>query len=140
MSRRRDFYLKVRLTSEERRRLTEVASLWGCKTSADFVRVSLGKHGQLTEAMYSLEKRQAATFAAVRTEIARLQRTEYVLFAMLENLAKTILTYMPPPTGENRASVIAQGKAGYERYLKAVGMSLHNGSTAAVESLASLED
>lgn len=73
---------------------------------------------------------------AVRTEIARLQRTEYVIFAMLENLAKTILTYLPPPAAEDKASVIAQGRAGYERYLKAVGMSLHNGSKAAVEKLA----
>jgi hypothetical protein len=64
----------------------------------------------------------------VRTELARLQRTEYVLFAMLENLAKTILTYLPPPAAENPESTIALGKAAYERYLKAVGMSLHNGS------------
>ena len=139
MSRRRDVYLKVRLTAEERRRLTEVGRQWGCKTSADFVRASLAKHGELTEAMHSLEKRQAATLAAARSEIARLQRTEYVLFAMLENLAKTILTYMPPPAVETRASAIALGKAAYERYLRAVGMSLHNGSKAAVEGLAGLD-
>jgi len=140
MSRRRDVYLKVRLTAEERRRLTQVGQQWGCKTSADFVRASLTKHGDLTEAMHSLEKRQAATLAAVRSEIARLQRTEYVLFAMLENLAKTILTYMPPPAAENKASVIAQGRASYERYLKSVGISLHNGSKAAVERLAGLDE
>ena len=82
---------------------------------------------------------RAGQLTAVRTEIVRLQRTECVLFAMLENLAKTILTYMPPPAPENRASVIAQGRVGYERYLKAVGMSLHNGSKAAVEKLAGLD-
>jgi hypothetical protein len=89
--------------------------------------------------MHSLEKRQAATLAAVRSEIARLQRTEYVLFAMLENLAKTILTYMPPPPAESRTSAIAFGKAAYERYLKAVGVSLHNDSKTAMESLAGLD-
>jgi len=117
----------------------EVAQQWGYKTSAEFVRAILGKQGQLTEEVHGLEKRQASTMTAMRSEIARLQRTEYVLFAMLENLAKTILTYMPPPAAENKASVIAQGRAGYERYLKAVGMSLHNGSEAAIESLAGLE-
>ena len=91
MSRRRNVYLKVRLTAEESQRLMEVAQQWGYKTSAEFVRASLGKQGQLTEEVHGLEKRQAATMTAVRTEIARLQRTEYVLFAMLENLAKTIL-------------------------------------------------
>jgi len=136
MSRERNLYLKVRLTAEERHRLTEVAQQWGYRTSAEFVRASLGRQGQLTEEVGGLEKRQAATLAAVRTEIARLQRTEYVLFAMLENLAKTILTYLPPPAAENKASVIAQGRAGYERYLKAVGMSLNNGSKAALEKLA----
>ena len=139
MSRRRDVYLKVRLTAEERRRLTELGRQWGCKTSADFVRASLTKHGALTETMHSLEKRQAATLTAVRTDIERLQRTEYVLFAMLENLAKTILTYMPAPAAENKASAIALGKAAYERYLKAVGMSLYNGSKTALESLAGLD-
>jgi hypothetical protein len=133
-------YLRVRLTAEESRRLTEVAQQWGYETTAEFVRASLGKQGQLTEEVSGLEKRQAATLAAVRSEIARLQRTEYVIFAMLENLAKTILTYLPPPAAENKASVVAQGRAGYERYLKAVGMSLHNGSKAAVEKLAGLDE
>jgi hypothetical protein len=54
---------------------------------------------------------------------------------MLENLAKTILTYLPPPPAESKPAAIAHGKAAYERYLKAVGMSLHNGSTAGVEKL-----
>ena len=136
MSRRRNVYLRVWLTAEESERLTAMAQQWGYKKSGDFVRASLGRQGQLTEEVRSLEKRQAATLTAVRTEIARLQRTEYVLFAMLENLAKTILTYLPPPAAEDKASVIAQGRASYERYLKAVGMSLHNGSKAAVEKLA----
>ena len=139
MSRRRNVYLRVWLTAEESQRLTAMAQQWGYKKSADFVRASLGRQGQLTEEVRSLEKRQAATLTAVRTEIARLQRTEYVIFAMLENLAKTILTYLPPPAAEDKASVIAQGRAGYERYLKAVGLSLHNGSKAAVESLAGLD-
>ena len=56
----------------------------------------------MTEEVRGLEKRQAATMTAVRTEIARLQRTEYVLFAMLENLTKTIPTHLPPLAAENR--------------------------------------
>ena len=139
MSRRRDVYLKVRLTADERRRLMELGREWGCKTSADFVRVSLTKHAELREAMHNFERRQAATLGAVCTEIARLQRTEYVLFAMLENLAKTILTHTPPLAAENRASAIALGKAAYERYLKAVGMSLYNGSKTALERLAEVD-
>jgi hypothetical protein len=58
---------------------------------------------------------------------------------MLENLAKTILTYMPALAAENKASAVALGKAAYERYLKAVGVSLHNGSKTAVENLAGLD-
>ena len=139
MSRKRSVYLRVRLTVEESQRLAELAQQWGYSKSADFVRASMGKQGQLADEVRSQERRQAATLTAVRTEIARLQRTQYVLFAMLENLAKTILTYMPSPPAEGKASAIALGKAAYERYLKAVGMSLHNGSKAAVESLAGLD-
>ena len=135
----RNAWLTVRLTAEERQRLAQAAGQRGYKGVAQFARASLGRsvtQAEMLEALDSAEKRQAATLAAVRAEISRLQRTEYVVFAMLENLAKTILTYLPPPPAENKAAVIAQGRAGYERYLKAVGMSLHNGSKAAVEKLA----
>jgi hypothetical protein len=73
-------------------------------------------------------------------EIARLQRTEYVIFAMLENLAKTILTFMPIPAAENKSAAIALGKAAYDRYLRVVGASLNNGSKTALEDLARLEE
>jgi hypothetical protein len=96
MSRRRNVHLQLWLTAEESCRLKELAQQWGHKTSEEFVRSSLGRQGKLTEELHSIEKRQAATLIAMRTEIARLQGTEYVIFAMLENLAKTILTYMPP--------------------------------------------
>jgi hypothetical protein len=136
MSRRRDVHLQLWLTAEESRRLTEVAKQWGCKTSEEYIRTNLGKQRELIEEIHSIEKRQAATLSAVRTEIARLQRTDYVLFAMLENLAKTILTHLPPLATENRAATIALGKAAYERYLRAVGTSLNNGSKIALETLA----
>jgi hypothetical protein len=58
---------------------------------------------------------------------------------MLENLAKTILTYMPVPAAENKGATIALGKAAYERYLRAVGTSLNNGSKTALETLARLD-
>ena len=139
MSRRRNVHLQVWLTAEESGRLKEMAERWGYKATQDFVRAGLGKQGQLTEELHSAEERQATTLNAIRTEIARLQRTEYVMFAMLENLAKTILTYMPAPAAENKAAAIAHGKAAYERYLRAVGTSLNNGSKTALESLAGLD-
>jgi hypothetical protein len=140
MSRRRNVHLQLWLTAEESRRLAELAQQWGHQTSEEFVRASLGKQGQLADEIHSIEKRQAATLTAVRTEIASLQRTEYVLFAMLENLAKAILTYMPPPATESKPSAIALGKAAYERYLRAVGSSLHNSSRNALNDLAGMED
>jgi len=136
---RRTVRLTVRLTPEESQRLTHAAQERGYQGVAQFARASLARwvtQAQVIEEMHSVEKRHAATLSAVRTEITRLQRTEYVIFAMVDNLAKTLLTYMPPPAAENKASVIAQGRAGYERYLKAVGMSLHNGSKAAMDELA----
>ncbi len=138
---KRNIWLTVRLTAEERQQLEEAARRQGYGLS-EFARASLGigmAHVEIIEALESAEKRQAATLAAMRTEIARLQGIEHVVFAMLENLAKTILTYMPPPSAESRASAIAVGRAAYDRYLKAVGMSLHDGSKAAVESLARLD-
>jgi len=139
MSRRRNVHLQLWLTAEESCRLKEMAQQSGYKRCEEFVRAGLAKQGRLTEELHSLEKRQAATLIAMRTEVARLQRTEYVIFAMLENLAKTILTYMPMPSAENKSAAIALGKAAYERYLRAVGTSLNNGSKTALETLARLD-
>jgi hypothetical protein len=140
MSRKRNVHLQLWLTAEENLRLKEMAHRWGYKTTEEFVRSGVGKQGRLTEELQSVEKRQAATLTAIRTEIARLQRTEYVMFAMLENLAKTILTYMPMPVAENKSATIALGRAAYERYLRAVGTSLNNGSKTALENLARLDE
>ena len=110
----RSVRLTVRLTAEESQQLTKAARERGYKGIAEFTRASLARsvitQAQVIEALDHMEKRQAATLTAMRTEVARLQRTEYVVFAMLENLAKTILTYLPPPAAENKASVIAQGR------------------------------
>jgi hypothetical protein len=139
MSRRRNVHLQLWLTAEESGRLKDTAHQWGYKTTEQFVRSGLGKQGRLTEEFRSIERRQAATLAAMRTEVARLQRTEYVIFAMIENLAKTILTYMPIPATENKGAAIAIGKAAYERYLRAVGTSLNNGSKTTLETLTGLD-
>lgn len=96
---RRTVRLTVRLTPEENQRLTQAAQERGYQAVAQFARASLARwvtQAQVIEEVHSLEKRQAATLSAVRTEIARFQRTECVVFAMLENLAKTVLTYLPP--------------------------------------------
>ena len=53
MSRRRSVYLRVRLTAEERQRLTEVAQQWGYEKSVDFIRASLGKQGCLATMKFS---------------------------------------------------------------------------------------
>jgi hypothetical protein len=90
--RTRKVYLRVRMTLEESQRLATAAQRWGYKTATEFVRASLGQLSQLAEEMHNLEKCQAATMSAMRTDIARVERAEYVLFAMLENLAKTVLT------------------------------------------------
>ena len=139
----RNVRLTVRLTVEESQQLVKAAHEHGYNGMAEFTRASLARtvitQAEVIEALDRLERRQAATLTAMRTEIARLQRTEYVVFAMIENLAKTILTYMPPPPAESKAAAIALGKARFERYLKAVGMSLNNGSRATVESLAGLD-
>jgi hypothetical protein len=140
MSRRRKVKLQLWVTAEENGRLEEMAHRWGYKTIEDFVRGGLGKQGQFTEELHDVEKRQATTLMDVRTEIERLQRTEYVIFAMIENLAKTILRYMPMPAAENKGAAIALGKAAYDRYLRAVGTSLNNGSKSALQNLAAWDE
>ena len=46
---------------------------------------------------------------------------------------------MPTPAAQNKAAAIALGRAAYERYLRAVGTSLNNGSKTALQSLTGID-
>jgi hypothetical protein len=78
----------------------------------------------------------AASFERVALEVRRLATGQQALFALVDTLAKTLLTCVPEPSGDAYQQAIARGKARYDRFLKSVGSGLSGESGKAFTELA----
>jgi hypothetical protein len=58
------------------------------------------------------------------SEVRRVETGVQALFALVDTLAKTLLTCVPEPTGDAYQQAIARAKARYDRFLKSAGSSL----------------
>jgi Arc/MetJ-type ribon-helix-helix transcriptional regulator len=70
------------------------------------------------------EDRAAASMERVSSDIRRLATGQQALFAFVDALAKTVLTCMPEPSGDEYQQAIARARARYDRFLKSVGAGL----------------
>ena len=139
MAEKRKSLFTVRLTEADRKRLNEATQSAGYSTVADYVRESLMRdtaQTQLGDELRKMEQRVASTLATYSAELHRIRREQYVVFAMLENLAKALFTYMPAPGRDEMPAAVAAATAKYDRYLKSVGIGLQNGSKASAQKLA----
>ena len=68
-------------------------------------------------------------------DIARIARSQQALFALIDTLAKTILTCVPEPPPNARPQAIARAKERYERLMKSAGQSMSNGAQTAMQDL-----
>ena len=68
-------------------------------------------------------------------DMVRLARGQQALFALVDTLAKTILTCVPEPPPDARPQAIARAKERYDRLMKAAGQSMSNGAHAAMQDL-----
>jgi hypothetical protein len=82
------------------------------------------------------DERAAASFERVALQIRRLMTGQQALFALVDTLAKTLLTCIPEPSGDAYQQAIARGKARYDRFLKSVGSGLSGESGRAFAELA----
>jgi hypothetical protein len=60
----------------------------------------------------------------VVTEVRRAETGVQALFALVDTLAKTMLTCVPEPTGDACQQAVARAKARYDRFLKSAGSSM----------------
>jgi hypothetical protein len=95
------------------------------------IRSELNGRPELTET----EERIAGGFERVSRDILRLARGQQALFALLDTLAKTILTCVPEPPPDARQQAVARGKERYDRLMKTAGQSMSNGAHVAMQDL-----
>jgi hypothetical protein len=81
------------------------------------------------------QERIAGGFERMSRDMVRLPRGQQALFALLDTLAKTILTCLPELPPDARPQAIARAKERYKRLMKTAGQSLSSGAQIAMQDL-----
>lgn len=68
-------------------------------------------------------------------DMIRLARGQQALFALIDALAKMILTCVPEPPPDARPQAIARAKERYDLLIKTAGQSMSNGAHVAMRDL-----
>ena len=89
------------------------------------------------EELASAEQRLAASIEQLRQEVLPLGRAQQALFALVDSLAKVVLTCVPEPVGEAREIAVAKAQSRYARLVKSAGQAMGGDSKLTLQELMS---
>jgi hypothetical protein len=81
------------------------------------------------------EDRLAASIEQVRQGMVPLDRAQQALFALVDSLAKILLTCIPEPDGHALAAAVARAQGRHARLLKSAGQAMGDDSRLAMQEL-----
>ena len=128
--------IALRIRKEDREQIEHAVKTRGYETPSALVRAAIRNELNGRPELTETEDRIAAGFERMSRDIVRLARGQQALFALLDTLAKTILTCVPEPPPDARAQAIARAKERYDRLMKTAGQSMSNGGHIAMQELA----
>ena len=131
----RNARIAVRLTREGRDEVEEAAKAKGYRNPTAFIRAAIRNELNGRAELTGTEERIAGGFDRISRDIFRVGRGQQALFALLDSLAKAVLTCVPEPPPEARPQAIARAKERYDRLIKAAGQSMSGDSGAAMQDL-----
>jgi hypothetical protein len=126
----------LRYDAELNNRIEAATRQGGFSSSSAFIRAAIEHELAGRESGVDVaEQRIAASLDRMAREIRNLRLGQQALFAFVDVLAKTLLTYVPEPPREVHDQAVARGKARYDRFLKSVGIGMVGDSGAAMKEL-----
>jgi Arc/MetJ-type ribon-helix-helix transcriptional regulator len=115
----------IRCGKELDERIAKTARDRGFRSASAFIRTAIENEiRHRGGASQQAEDRAAAGLERVVTEVRRVETGVQALFALVDTLAKTMLTCVPEPAGDAYQQAVARAKARYDRFLKSAGSSL----------------
>ncbi len=87
------------------------------------------------ETMLGSEERLATSMDQISREISRLGRAQQALFALVDSLAKILLTCIPEPGAEAMEAAVTRAKGRHIRLLKSAGQATVGESQSALQEL-----
>lgn len=128
--------LALRLSQEDRDQIEQAVRTRGYESPSALIRTAIRNELSGRPELTETEERIAGGFERVSRDIVRLARAQQALFALVDTLAKTILTCVPEPPPDARPQAIARAKERYDRLMKTAGQSMSNGAHIAMQDLA----
>ena len=125
----------LRINAELRNRIERAMQKSGFSSPSAFMRAAIelelaGRESGVDEA----EQRIAASRIECHDRFTICGSTSR-RYSLVNVLAKTFLTCVPEPPRDVHDQAVARGKAGYDRFLKSVGMAMVRESQAAMAEL-----
>jgi len=115
----------IRCSEELEKRIANAAHEAGFGSDSAFIRAAIENElRRRGGGDAGAEDRVAASFDRALTQIQRLATGQQALFALIDALAKTVLTCVPEPSGDAYEQAIARARLRYDRFLKSVGTGL----------------
>ena len=127
--------IALRLSHEDRNQIAQAVKSQGYESPSALIRAAIRHELSGRPELTETEERIAGGFERMSRDIARLARDQQALFALVDTLAKTILTCVPEPPPDARPQAIARGKERYDRLMKTAGQSMSNGAHIAMQDL-----
>jgi hypothetical protein len=126
----------IRLADDIDERLQSTAKLKGFANPSAFLRAAIDHElSGREDTMIGAEERLAASMEQMRREIFRLGRAQQALFALVDSLAKILLTCVPEPSGEAMEAAVARARGRHARLLKSAGQAMVGDSQLVMQDL-----
>jgi Arc/MetJ-type ribon-helix-helix transcriptional regulator len=127
--------MAVRLSREDRDRITEAVKAKGYTNPSAFIRAAIQNELDGRPELTETEDRIAGGFDRISRDNARIVRGQQALYALLDTFVKTVLTCMPEPSSDARPQAIARAKDRYHVLIKTAGQTMAGDARAALQDL-----
>src|ERR1700683_1728612 len=126
----------IRLTGDVDERLQSTAKARGYANPSAFLRAAIDHELRGREdTMIGAEERLASTMDQMRRGVFGLGRAQKALFALVDSLAKILLTCVPEPAGEAMEAAVSRARGRHARLLKSAGQAMSGDSHLAMQEL-----
>ncbi len=114
--------MALRLSQKDRDQIEQAVKARGYESPSALIRAAIRNELNGRPELIGTEERIAGGFERVSRDMVRLARGQQALFALLDTLAKAILTCLPEPPSDARPQAIARAKERYDRLMKTAGV------------------
>jgi Arc/MetJ-type ribon-helix-helix transcriptional regulator len=125
----------VRVSVQDQNEIEEAARARGYSSPSAFIRTAIRNELHGREELTGIEERISGSFERLSNENFRLSRTVQALFALVDALAKTVLTCVPEPPAEAKTQAVALARERYHRLIKSAGAAMSGDSAATMKDL-----